>query len=76
MNFASALFALRRGHKVKRKHWTGYWSVIDNEVIMHTYDGRDINVRDSEDMLYTMENMACDDWEIVDNDGATKELAK
>ena len=25
MNFASAVFALVRGHKVKRRHWTGYW---------------------------------------------------
>lgn len=25
MNFASALFALKRGHKIKRHHWTGYW---------------------------------------------------
>ena len=25
MNFASALFALKRGRKIKRHHWTGYW---------------------------------------------------
>lgn len=25
MNFASALFSLKRGRKIKRHHWTGYW---------------------------------------------------
>ena len=62
---ASALFALKRGHKIKRHHWTGYWKLENGEVMMHTWDGKCINVRDSEDMLYTMENMACNDWEIV-----------
>ena len=27
MNFASALFSMQRGHKVKRHHWTGYWTI-------------------------------------------------
>lgn len=44
---------------------TGYWKLENGEVMMHTWDGKCINVRDSEDMLYTMENMACNDWEIV-----------
>ena len=74
MNFASALFALRRGHKIKRKHWTGYWILENNEVYMHTFDGRVINIRESEDILYTLENMACNDWEIADEDHAYKEL--
>ena len=74
MNFASALFALRRGHKIKRKHWTGYWILENNEVYMHTFDGKVINIRESEDILYTLENMACDDWEIADDDHAANEL--
>ena len=74
MNFASALFSLRRGHKIRRKHWTGYWQLENREVIMHTHDGRSINVRNSEDMLYTIENMACDDWEIADRQGVKREV--
>ena len=74
MNFASALFALRRGHKIKRKHWTGYWILENNEVYMHTFDGKVINIRESEDILYTLENMACNDWEIADDDHAGNEL--
>lgn len=74
MNFASALFSMQRGHKVRRHHWTGYWTLENNEFIMHTYNGETINIRDSNDMFYTVSNMACDDWEIADNYGATKEL--
>lgn len=75
MNFAGAIFALQRGHKVKRHHWTGYWyikpiatsgNVIDT-VMMHTYDGKDIDIRNTQDILYTLSNCACDDWEIVED---------
>ena len=76
MNFASAFISLQRGHKIKRKHWTRYWSLENNEIIMHTYDGKTINIRESNDILYTVSNMACDDWEIADRYGATKELNK
>lgn len=76
MDFASAFISLQRGHKIRRKHWTGYWVVEDGEVIMHTRDGRKISIRESEDMMYTISNMACNDWEIADNYGAAKELDK
>ena len=75
MNFASALFSLRRGHKIRRKHWLGYWKLEeDGEVYMYCEDGVKRNIRGSEDILYTMENMACDDWEIADDDHAGNEL--
>ena len=74
MNFSSALFSLKRGHKIKRKHWTGWWELDGNEVMIYCHDGRVINIRDSEDITYTIENMACDDWTISDNCGAKGEL--
>lgn len=65
MNFASAVFAMERGNKVKRSHWTGYWTIENGELIIHARDGRVLNLRESEDMVYTLRNMSCDDWEIV-----------
>lgn len=65
MDFASAVFAMERGHKVKRKHWSGYWRLEDGELIMHCRDGRVLNLRESEDMVYTLRNISCNDWEIV-----------
>lgn len=67
MNFASAFISLQRGHKIKRKHWTGYWVLEGNEIIMHTYNDKTINICDSDDILYTVSNMACDNWKIADN---------
>lgn len=75
MNFARAIFALQRGRKVKRYHWTGYWYIkpitvcgnVINTVMMHTYDGKDIDIRNTQDILYTLSNCACDDWEIVED---------
>ena len=65
MNFASALFSMLRGHKVRRSHWSGYWVIEHGELIMHCRDGLVLNLRDSEDMVYTLQNISCDDWEIV-----------
>ena len=77
MNFAGAIFALQRGHKVKRHHWSGYWylspmSTVSLEdtiqtIMMHTYDGREVDIRQTSDIIYTLSNCACDDWEIVED---------
>lgn len=32
MDFATAFISMQRGHKVKRKHWKGYWIVEDGEM--------------------------------------------
>lgn len=73
MNFASAFISLQRGHKIKRSHWGGYWKLEDGKVMMHTWDGKVINLLDTKDVMYTLSNCACDDWEIADKYGATKE---
>lgn len=75
MNFASALISMTRGHKIRRKHWKGYWCLDDKkEVIMHCEDGIEINLRNSENIIYTLKNIACDDWEIADDYHSTYEL--
>ena len=71
MNFAGAIFALQRGHKVKRHHWSGYWYLAPADtvqtIMMHTYDGREVDIRNTLDIIYTLSNCACDDWEIVED---------
>ena len=79
MNFASALSALTRGHKIGRKHWTGYWILAKDDtgkdiVEIHFDDGMVTNLLDTEDVLYTLSNIASDDWEIKDGYHATKEM--
>lgn len=65
MNFASALFSLKRGFKIKRKDWIGYWQLEDDKVMIHCKDGKVINLADSSDIVFTLENAACDDWEVI-----------
>lgn len=65
MNFASALFSLKRGFKIKRHDWIGYWVLEDNKVMIHLKNGHVMNLVDSDDIVFTLENMACDDWEVV-----------
>lgn len=67
MNFASALFELQRGHKIKRHHWGGYWQYNKEKdtVIMHTYKGEDIDIKNTNDILYTLSNCASNDWEVI-----------
>ena len=65
MNFASALFSLKRGFKIKRKDWIGYWQLEGDSIMIHCKDGRVFNLVDSEDIIFTIEQMACDDWEVV-----------
>ena len=86
MNFAGAIFALQRGHKVKRHHWSGYWYLAPmttitldkcgtdtiqtdtiQTIMMHTYDGKEVDIRQTSDIIYTLSNCACDDWEIVED---------
>lgn len=75
MKFASAFISLQRGHRIRRYHWSGYWYLNnDKEVIIHTHDDRELNLRDTNDILYTISNMAYDDWEIADDYGAVNEL--
>jgi hypothetical protein len=67
MQFYGALFALKRGHKVKRACWSGYWKLSEDgkNIDMHCRDGSVIKFTDTDDLFYTLENVSCDDWEIV-----------
>lgn len=71
MNFASALFSLKRGYKIKRKHWTGWWELDGNEVMMV-----ELSILGIQRILYTLSKT----WRvttgrtIADNCGAKGEI--
>lgn len=70
MWFCDAIEFLKQGYKIKRKEWKGYWKLEDGEVIMYcNLDGGDeltpINIKDTDDILFTLSNVAADDWEVV-----------
>lgn len=67
MTFASAFINLQRGHKIARSTWSGYWVLKDGMVIMHTRNGEDLRLVDTNDIMYTLSACACDDWDVVDD---------
>lgn len=68
MNFADALKRMKEGAKVKLPSWGGYWfwDAEKETVIMHTKDGRNLDIRETERVEYTMLNILSDEWQIAD----------
>lgn len=65
MNFGKALEALKAGYKVKLSSWAGYWQKEGDTVKMHCKDGRVLDIRETEDVFYTLAFIASDEWEVV-----------
>ena len=57
---------LREGKKVKLPFWSGYWQKDGNEIVMHCHDGRVLNIRESDNIFWTLENICSDEWVVVE----------
>jgi len=62
MNFKEAFYQLKLGKKIKLPSWGGYWVWEDDTIMMYCKDGRIINIKDMENVNFTMENICSDDW--------------
>lgn len=65
MDFGKALEALKTGYKVKLPSWAGYWEKDGDTVKMHCKDGNVLDIRETEDVFYTLANITSDEWEVV-----------
>ena len=68
MKFIEAFKAMKEGHKVKLPSWGGYW-VYDSQtdrIWMHCKDGRVLEIRETDVLTYTLENICSDEWIIAD----------
>ena len=65
MEFRKALEALKAGYKVKLPSRAGYWQKDGDTVKMHCKDGRVLDIRETEDVFYTLAFIASDEWEVV-----------
>ena len=63
MNWKEAFEVLRAGGAVKRPNWGGYWKVEGDTIMMHCKDGRVVDIRNPDDVMFTLENIAADDWQ-------------
>lgn len=70
MDFEEALVLMKEGHKVKLPSWGGYWSWDQEKetVIMHTKDGEDLDIRETQRVGYTLENILSDEWQIANEE--------
>lgn len=74
MKFNAAFSYMKNGHRIAMPEWGGYWTWCDEAktVVMHTRHGAVVDIRDSEDMDYTLSFMLRDDWELLDEEAVTE----
>ena len=65
MEFKEAFKHLRQGLPIKRKYWEGYWIKEDNRIIIHLKEGDNLDIQDTEDIIFTMSNITENDWEVA-----------
>ena len=68
MRFDEALKIMKDGNKVKLPSWGGFWK-WDSEkesIIMHTKDGEELDIRETQVVEYTLGNILSDEWIVAD----------
>lgn len=73
MKFSEAYEALKQGAKIKMPEWAGFWAMEDGNIKMHCKDGRVLDIRETEDIDYTLGFIMREDW-ILDDDVAVENL--
>ena len=68
MKFRKAWKKMLKGKKVRRPHWKGYWAWENGTIMMHCREGSVLDIRETDHVAYTFENVAAKDWEIVDDE--------
>lgn len=68
MKFIEALKAMKEGHKVKLPSWDGYWEydTDGDRIWIHCKGGRVLEIRETEVLTFTLENICSDEWMIAD----------
>ena len=70
MEFKKAFDLMKQGMKMKLPSWGGYWYWDDEKktVIMHTKDGQELDIRETERVIYTLSNILDDGWVLADEE--------
>lgn len=65
MKFGDVIYTLFRGSKIKLPEWEGYWEwdAEKRTVMMHCNKDTVIDIRNSDDMMFTLTNIAREDWQ-------------
>lgn len=70
MIFREAFELMKKGAKMKLPSWAGYWfwSVSAQTIIIHTKDGVDMDIRETQIPDYTFGNVCSDEWILADGE--------
>jgi hypothetical protein len=70
MLFRKAFELMKQGKKLKLPSWAGYWYWSKNKqtIIIHTKDGVDMDIRETQIPDYTFSNIASDEWTLADSE--------
>lgn len=68
MKFEQALKEMKSGKKVKLPSWGGYWTWDPEKetIIMHTKEGKEMDIRETDRVEYTLTNILSDEWQFAD----------
>lgn len=68
MKFKEAFRLMEQGAKIKLPSWGGYWywDADMESIIMHTKDGEELDIRETQRVEYTLANILSDTWQIAD----------
>ncbi len=65
LTFAQALDAMLHGKKVTHTAFHGgYWAWENETIMIHCADGKTLDIRQTDDVLYTFSFVASDKWHI------------
>lgn len=73
MKFKQALEEMKKGIPMKLPSWGGYWCWDDESktIIMYTKDNQQLDIRETQRVEYTLDNVLSDEWVIADNENCT-----
>jgi hypothetical protein len=62
---------IEKSSKIKRKSWQGFWELVGEynttKIIIHCADGKTLEIRETDDILFTLMNVCADDWEVLND---------
>lgn len=69
MRFVEVFKAMKDGAKAKLPSWGGYWYWDEEKqtIMMHTKDGEELDIRETQRVEYTTLNILSEDWQIADS---------
>lgn len=83
MNFKQAMGLLKKNIDIKLPEWEGFWRYCydldtkEETIKMHCKDGAILDIRDSKDIFFTLDNICSDRWIIASYDNTNfKKLAE